>query len=82
MRVALTGPHHGRALPRPSEQDVPPFVDNIFRYVQAGSEVSDPRDACRRRVGYQPTLGTRSAPGAITSTQSGAITSVRSSAGT
>lgn len=60
-------------------QDVLLLIDNIFRFVQAGSEVSGLLGRMPSRVGYQPTLATELAEleERITSTQSGAITSIQ-----
>ncbi len=60
-------------------QDVLLLIDNVFRFVQAGSEVSGLLGRMPSRVGYQPTLATELAElqERITSTQSGAITSVQ-----
>ena len=57
-RVGLTGSHRGRAFPRSAGQDVLFFVDNIFRFTQAGSEVSALLGRIPSAVGYQPTLAT------------------------
>lgn len=61
------------------KQDVLLLIDNIFRFVQAGSEVSGLLGRIPSRVGYQPTLATELAEleGRITSTSSGAISSVQ-----
>ncbi|HTN12899.1 MAG TPA: F0F1 ATP synthase subunit beta [Acetobacteraceae bacterium] len=61
------------------EQDVLLLIDNIFRYVQAGSEVSGLMGRMPSRVGYQPTLATELAvlQERIASTRSGAITSIQ-----
>lgn len=60
-------------------QDVLLLIDNIFRFVQAGSEVSGLLSRMPSRVGYQPTLATELAEleERITSTRSGAITSIQ-----
>jgi F-type H+-transporting ATPase subunit beta len=60
-------------------QDVLLFIDNIFRFVQAGSEVSALLGRMPSAVGYQPTLGTEmgALQERITSTKSGSITSVQ-----
>lgn len=62
-----------------ARQDVLLLIDNIFRFVQAGAEVSGLLGQLPSRVGYQPTLATELAEleGKICSTQSGAITSVQ-----
>ncbi len=61
------------------KQDVLLLIDNIFRYVQAGSEVSAQLGQMPSRVGYQPTLATElaSLEERIASTKSGAITSIQ-----
>ena len=61
------------------EQDVLLLIDNIFRFVQAGSEVSGLMGRMPSRVGYQPTLATElaSLEERITSTRTGAITSIQ-----
>ena len=60
-------------------QDVLLFVDNIFRFTQAGSEVSALLGRIPSAVGYQPTLGTEMGmlQERITTTQNGSITSVQ-----
>ncbi len=62
-----------------AHQDVLVLIDNIFRFVQAGSEVSGLLGRMPSRVGYQPTLGTELAElqERISSTPSGAITSIQ-----
>jgi F-type H+-transporting ATPase subunit beta len=62
-----------------SMQDVLLFVDNIFRFVQAGSEVSALLGRVPSAVGYQPTLATEvgGLQERITSTRNGSITSVQ-----
>jgi F-type H+/Na+-transporting ATPase subunit beta len=62
-----------------ARQDVLLLIDNIFRFIQAGSEVSGLMGQIPSRVGYQPTLGTELAElqERISSTASGAITSVQ-----
>ena len=71
--------HHGRVLPRREGQDVLLFIDNIFRFVQAGSEVSALLGRMPSAVGYQPTLATEmgALQERITSTKRGSITSVQ-----
>ncbi len=61
------------------EQDVLLLIDNVFRFVQAGSEVSGLLGRMPSRVGYQPTLATElaSLQERITSTRKGAITSIQ-----
>ncbi|MFN9934414.1 MAG: F0F1 ATP synthase subunit beta, partial [Cyanobacteriota bacterium] len=79
MRVglsALTMAEHFRDV---NKQDVLLFIDNIFRFVQAGSEVSALLGRMPSAVGYQPTLGTDvgSLQERITSTLEGSITSIQ-----
>ncbi len=77
-RVALTGLTVAEHF-RDQGQDVLFFVDNIFRFTQAGSEVSALLGRIPSAVGYQPTLGTDmgSMQERITTTQKGSITSVQ-----
>ena len=77
-RVALTGLTVAENF-RDEGQDVLFFVDNIFRFTQAGSEVSALLGRIPSAVGYQPTLGTDmgSMQERITTTQKGSITSVQ-----
>ena len=77
-RVALTGLTVAENF-RDQGQDVLFFVDNIFRFTQAGSEVSALLGRIPSAVGYQPTLGTDmgAMQERITSTQKGSITSVQ-----
>lgn len=79
MRVALTGLTMAEYFRDQSGQDVLLFVDNIFRLVQAGSEVSALLGRVPSAVGYQPTLATEmgSLQERITSTKKGSITSVQ-----
>ncbi len=79
MRVALTGLTMAEYFRDESGQDVLLFVDNIFRFVQAGSEVSALLGRTPSAVGYQPTLATEigTLQERITSTQKGSITSVQ-----
>jgi len=79
MRVALTGLTMAEYFRDVEKQDVLLFVDNIFRFVQAGSEVSALLGRTPSAVGYQPTLATEigSLQERITSTKSGSITSVQ-----
>ena len=79
MRVALTGLTIAEYFRDVSKQDVLLFIDNIFRYVQAGSEVSALLGRVPSAVGYQPTLATEvgSLQERITSTKTGSITSVQ-----
>ena len=78
-RVALTGLTEAEYLRDVEHQDVFFFVDNIFRFTQAGSEVSALLGRIPSAVGYQPTLGTDmgSMQERITSTKNGSITSVQ-----
>jgi F-type H+/Na+-transporting ATPase subunit beta len=79
MRIALTGLTMAEYFRDQSGQDVLLFVDNIFRFVQAGSEVSALLGRMPSAVGYQPTLGNEvgALQERITSTNSGSITSVQ-----
>jgi F-type H+-transporting ATPase subunit beta len=79
MRVALTGLTIAEHLRDAEKQDVLLFIDNIFRYVQAGSEVSALLGRMPSAVGYQPTLATEigSLEERIASTKDGSITSVQ-----
>lgn len=79
MRVALTGLTMAEYLRDNEGQDVLLFIDNIFRYIQAGSEVSALLGRMPSAVGYQPTLANDvgSLQERITSTKNGAITSVQ-----
>lgn len=79
LRVALTGLTMAEYFRDTEHQDVLLFIDNIFRFVQAGSEVSALLGRMPSAVGYQPTLGTEigSLQERITSTKSGSITSVQ-----
>ncbi|MGL4452730.1 MAG: F0F1 ATP synthase subunit beta [Sarcina sp.] len=78
MRVALTGLTIAESF-RDKGQDVLLFIDNIFRYSQAGSEVSALLGRIPSAVGYQPTLATEmgALQERITSTKQGSITSVQ-----
>lgn len=78
MRVALTGLTMAEHF-RDKGQDVLLFIDNIFRFTQAGSEVSALLGRIPSAVGYQPTLATEmgALQERITSTKSGSITSVQ-----
>ncbi|NFN87189.1 F0F1 ATP synthase subunit beta [Clostridium sporogenes] len=78
MRVALTGLTMSEYF-RDQGQDVLLFIDNIFRFTQAGSEVSALLGRIPSAVGYQPTLATEmgALQERITSTKSGSITSVQ-----
>ena len=78
-RVALTGLTLAEYFRDIENQDVLFFVDNIFRFTQAGSEVSALLGRIPSAVGYQPTLGTDMGElqERITSTKKGSITSVQ-----
>lgn len=78
-RVALTGLSVAEYFRDEEKQDVLFFVDNIFRFTQAGSEVSALLGRIPSAVGYQPTLGTEmgAMQERITSTQDGSITSIQ-----
>jgi F-type H+-transporting ATPase subunit beta len=78
-RVALTGLTQAEYFRDEEGQDVLFFVDNIFRFTQAGSEVSALLGRIPSAVGYQPTLGTElgTLQERITSTNKGSITSVQ-----
>jgi ATP synthase, F1 beta subunit len=79
MRVGLTGLTMAEYFRDEKHQDVLLFVDNIFRFIQAGSEVSALLGRMPSAVGYQPTLGTDvgALQERITSTKHGSITSVQ-----
>ncbi len=79
MRIALTGLTMAEYFRDKDNQDVLLFIDNIFRFVQAGSEVSALLGRMPSAVGYQPTLATDvgSLQERITSTKNGSITSVQ-----
>lgn len=79
LRVGLTGLTVAEYLRDKGGRDVLLFVDNIFRFVQAGSEVSALLGRMPSAVGYQPTLATEmgNLQERITSTKSGSITSVQ-----
>ena len=79
MRVPLTGLTMAEYFRDKEKQDVLLFIDNIFRYVQAGSEVSALMGRMPSAVGYQPTLAEEMGElqERITSTSDGAITSVQ-----
>jgi len=78
-RVALTGLAIAEYFRDEEKQDVLLFVDNIFRFTQAGSEVSALLGRIPSAVGYQPTLATEmgALQERITSTKEGSITSVQ-----
>ena len=79
MRVALTGLTMAEYFRDRQGQDVLLFIDNIFRFTQAGSEVSALLGRMPSAVGYQPTLATEmgALQERITSTKKGSITSVQ-----
>jgi len=79
LRVALTGVTMAEYFRDQENQDVLFFVDNIFRFTQAGSEVSALLGRMPSAVGYQPTLATEmgALQERITSTKRGSITSVQ-----
>ena len=79
MRVALTGLTMAEYFRDHENQDVLLFIDNIFRFTQAGSEVSALLGRVPSAVGYQPTLATEmgALQERITSTKKGSITSVQ-----
>ncbi|MFS8637891.1 MAG: F0F1 ATP synthase subunit beta, partial [Gemmatimonadota bacterium] len=79
MRVGLAGLTIAEYFRDVEKQDVLLFIDNIFRFTQAGSEVSALLGRMPSAVGYQPTLGTEMGElqERITSTRDGSITSVQ-----
>jgi F-type H+-transporting ATPase subunit beta len=79
LRVALSGLTMAEYFREAGGQDVLLFIDNIFRYVQAGSEVSALLGRMPSAVGYQPTLETEMGElqERITSTEQGSVTSVQ-----
>ena len=79
MRIALTGLTIAEYFRDVQHQDVLLFIDNIFRFTQAGSEVSALLGRMPSAVGYQPTLATEMGQmqERITSTDKGSITSVQ-----
>ena len=79
MRVALSGLTMAEYFRDQKHQDVLLFIDNIFRFTQAGSEVSALLGRMPSAVGYQPTLATEmgALQERITSTKKGSITSVQ-----
>ncbi|WP_423363658.1 F0F1 ATP synthase subunit beta [Mycoplasma sp. P36-A1] len=79
MRVALTGLTMAEYFRDQEGQDVLLFIDNIFRFTQAGSEVSALLGRMPSAVGYQPTLATEMGQlqERITSTKKGSITSIQ-----
>ena len=79
LRVALTGLTMAEYFRDEMKQDVLLFIDNIFRFTQAGSEVSALLGRMPSAVGYQPTLATEMGQlqERITSTKQGSITSIQ-----
>ncbi len=79
MRVGLTGLTMAEYFRDTEHQDVLLFIDNIFRFTQAGSEVSAMLGRMPSAVGYQPTLATEmgALQERITSTKNGSITSIQ-----
>ncbi|MBC1908112.1 F0F1 ATP synthase subunit beta, partial [Listeria booriae] len=79
MRVALTGLTIAEYFRDEEHQDVLLFIDNIFRFTQAGSEVSALLGRMPSAVGYQPTLATEMGQlqERITSTNVGSVTSIQ-----
>ncbi len=79
MRVALSGLTMAEYFRDVDKQDVLLFIDNIFRFTQAGSEVSALLGRMPSAVGYQPTLATEMGQlqERITSTKDGSITSIQ-----
>ncbi len=79
MRVALTGLTMAEYFRDEEHQDVLLFIDNIYRFTQAGSEVSALLGRMPSAVGYQPTLATEMGKlqERITSTKDGSITSIQ-----
>ncbi len=79
LRIALSGLTMAEYFRDEMKQDVLLFIDNIFRFTQAGSEVSALLGRMPSAVGYQPTLATEMGQlqERITSTRSGSITSVQ-----
>lgn len=79
MRVALSGLTMAEYFRDEQNKDVLLFIDNIFRFVQAGSEVSTLLGRMPSAVGYQPTLAEEmgALQERITSTQNGSVTSVQ-----
>ena len=79
LRVALSALTMAEYFRDEMNQDVLLFIDNIFRFIQAGSEVSALLGRMPSAVGYQPTLGTEigSLQDRITTTRKGSITSIQ-----
>src|SRR5699024_4858202 len=79
MRVALTGLTMAEHFRDEQGQDVLLFIDNIFRFTQAGMEISALLGRMPSAVGYQPTLATEMGQlqERITSTENGSVTSIQ-----
>jgi F-type H+-transporting ATPase subunit beta len=77
MRVGLTALTMAEYFRDVNKQDVLLFIDNIFRFTQAGSEVSALLGRMPSAVGYQPTLAMGALQERITSTKQGSITSIQ-----
>ena len=79
MRIAMTGLTEAEYLRDEKKQDVLLFIDNIYRYIQAGNEVSAMLGRLPAAVGYQPTLANElgEIEERIASTDKGSITSVQ-----
>src|SRR5699024_2459321 len=79
MRVSFPGPAMAEDLRAEEEKDVLLFIDNIFRFTQAGKEVSALLGRMPSAVGYQPTLATEMGQlqERITSTNKGSVTSIQ-----
>ena len=79
LRVGLSGLTMAEYFRDREKKDTLLFIDNIFRYVQAGSEVSALLGRMPSAVGYQPTLASEMGmlQERITSTQNGSITSIQ-----
>ena len=79
LRVALTGLTLAEYFRDGEKQNVLLFIDNIYRYIQAGSEISALLGRMPSAVGYQPTLATEMGKlqERITSTRYGSITSIQ-----
>lgn len=78
-RVALTGVSLAEYFRDEQNKDVALFIDNIFRFIQAGAEISTLLERLPSAVGYQPTLGSEigQLQERITSTKNGSITSIQ-----
>ena len=79
MRVALSALTMAEYFRDEQGQDVLLFIDNIFRFTQAGSEYQHYWDVCLQLAGYQPTLATEMGQlqERITSTNKGSVTSIQ-----